>query len=151
MRSLQPVDKSRMKKLPFYLATHGGFIHLDQHNKICVLPIGIPRAEIDELERALGTVFLESWSSLTSLFSFLDLECISTVDVYCTHILPNLKEFSADARKVHLEYTRKGILSNMTTTEDEEKRLLHCLRKVPVIPSADGTLKTASSFLRSMC
>ena len=146
VRSLQPVDKSRLKKLPFYLATHGGFIDLDQHSKVCVLPIGIPRAEIDVLERALGTVFLESWSSLSSLFSFLDLKCISTVDVYCTHILPNLKEFSANAREVHLEYTRKGILSNITTTEDEEKRLLDCLRNVPVIPSADGTLKTASSF-----
>lgn len=146
VRSLQPADKSRLKKLPFYLATRGGFIHLDQHNKVCVLPIGIPRAEIDVLEHALGTVFLESWSSLTSLFSFLDLECISTVDVYCTHILPNLKEFSANARKVHLEYIRKGILSNITTTEDETRRLLDCLRQTPFIPSADGTLKSASWF-----
>ena len=146
VRSLQPADKRKLKKLPFYLATHGGFIHLDQHGKVCVLPIGIPRAEIDVLEHALGTVFLESWSDLSSLFRFLDLECISTVDVYCTHILPNLKVFSANARKVHLEYTRKGILSNISTTEDEERRLLDCLRKTPVIPSADGTLKTASSF-----
>ena len=146
VRSLQPADKSRLKKLPFFLATRGGFIHLDQHNKVCVLPIGIPREEIDVLEHALGTVFLESWSSLSSLFSFLDLKCISAVDVYCTHILPNLKEFSANARNVHLEYTRKGILSSITTTEDEKSRLLDCLKKTPVIPSADGTLKTASSF-----
>ena len=146
VRSLQPADKIKLKKLPFYLATHGGFIHLDQHNKVCVLPIGIPRAEIDVLEHALGTVFLESWSSLTSLFSFLDLECISSVDVYCTHILPNLKVLSADARKVHLEYTRKGILSNIATTEGEKKRLLDCLMQTPIIPSADGTLKTASWF-----
>ena len=146
VRALQAADKSKLKALPFYLATHGGFIHLDQHDQVCVLPIDIPRTEINVLERALGIVFLESWSGLSSLFSFLDLACISTVDVYCTHILPNLKVFSDKARQAHLEYTRKGILSNISTTEADNQRVLDCLRKTPLIPSVDGALKTASSF-----
>ena len=146
LSSLKDGDRSKLKKLPFYLATHGGFIRLDQHPRACVLPIGIPRSELRLLEQALGVVFLESWQSLTTLFQFLDLECVSSVDVYCTCILPNLSIFSQDARQSHLEYIRKGILSDRSTSEDDKQRLLNCWRNIPFIPSAEGSLQTASFF-----
>ena len=144
--NLKDTDRSKLKKLPFYLATHGGFIRLEQHPKACVLPIGIPRKELEVLERELGVLFLESWSTLSSLFKFLALQCVSSVDVYCTYILPHLHIFSQDARQSHLEYIRKDILSNLATLEDDKQRLLDCLRNTPFIPTADGALKTASSF-----
>ena len=144
--SLKETDRSKLKKLPFYLATHGGFIQLDQHPKACVLQIGVPRKELEVLEREKGVLFLESWASLSNLFKFLALQCVSAVDVYCTYILPHLHIFSQDARQSHLEYICKDILSNAATSEDDKQRLLDCLRNTPFIPSADGALKTASAF-----
>jgi len=144
---LQVDDRSKLKKLPFYQATHGGFIRLDQDCKVCVLPTGIPRNEIDVLERIANVIFLESWPSLSKLLQFLDLECVSAVDAYSTHILPNLSILSQDVRQSHLEYIRKYILSDLSMVEDDDKqRLRECLRITPLIPSADGTLKPASSF-----
>ena len=143
---LKDDDRSKLIKLPFYLATHGGLIQLDDARRVCVLPIGIPRKEMDVLERKLSVVFLESWTSLSSLFKFLALECITAVDVYCTYILPNLSIFSEDARMSHLEYIRKGILSDLSTEEPEKQRIRDCMKNTPLIPLADGTLKIASQF-----
>ena len=144
--SLKETDGSKLRKLPFYLATHGGFIRLDQHPRACVLPNEIPRKELDVLEHKLGVIFLESWENLSSLFKFLALQCLSAVDVYCKCILPNLHIFSQDVRNSHLEFIRKDILSSLETSDDDEQRFLDCLRNTPFIPSADGSLKTASSF-----
>ena len=142
---LQETDISTLRKLPFYLATHGGFISLDDA-KVCVLPIGIPREGINVLEHGLGLVFVESWESLSELFKFLALECVSTVDVYCTFILTNFSILSDDARHVHLEYILKYILSDFVTEDGEKQRVLDCLKDTPLLPSADGTLLTASCF-----
>ena len=144
--SLKDADRIRLKKLPFYLATHGGFIRLDHHSRACVLPIGVPRKEIDALERELDVVFLESCASLSNLFKFLALEDVSVVDVYCNCILPHFSIFSQDIRQSHLEYIRKGILSNMSTSEEDKEKLQNSLRNTPFIPSVDGSIETASSF-----
>ncbi|CAH3173020.1 unnamed protein product, partial [Porites evermanni] len=85
---LHEADKSKLKRLPFFLATHGGFVPLDSDHRVCVLPVGIPRKEIENLERHLKLVFTESWPVLSNLFKFLDLEYVSAVDVYCAYILP---------------------------------------------------------------
>ncbi len=142
---LQDTDRSTLRKLPFYLATHGGFVSLDDA-EVCVLPIGIPRKEIDVLEDELGVVFVESWQSLFDLFKFLALECVSAVDVYCTYILANFSILSEDARQVHLKYIITSILADFVTEDGEKQRVLESLRNTPLLPSADGTLLTASSF-----
>ncbi|KAJ7350103.1 hypothetical protein OS493_038436 [Desmophyllum pertusum] len=142
---LQDADKSIVRKLPFYLATHGGFIRLDDA-KVCVLPIGIPRNEIDVLESELSVIFVESWLSLSDLFKFLDLKCDSAVDVCCTIILTNFSILSEEARQVHLEYILKSILADLSTGDDDKQRILDCLRNTPLVPSPDGTLHTASCF-----
>ena len=144
--SLKDADRSKLRKLPFYLATHGGFIRLDQHPRACVLPIRVPRKEIDALERELGVAFLESYESLCSLFKFLALECVTAVDAYCNYILPHLSIFSQDVSQSHLEYIRKDILSSFSTSEDDKQKLLNSLKNTPFIPSVDGSLKTASMF-----
>ena len=144
---LHEADKSKLKKLPFFLATHGGFVPLDNDRRVCVLPVGIPRKEIEILERHLKLVFIESWAVLSNLFKFLDLECVSAVDVYCTYILPTFNIFSQEGRLVHLEYIRKHLLSEFVADDDMDKqRLKNCLETTPFIPSIDGTLQTASSF-----
>ena len=145
--SLHEADKSKLKKLPFFLATHGGFVPLDNDRRVCVLPVGIPRKEIEILERHLKLVFIESWAVLSNLFKFLDLQCVSSVDVYCTYILPTFNIFSQEGRLVHLEYIRKYIVSEFLADDDVDKqRLRNCLEITPFIPSIDGTLQTASSF-----
>ena len=145
--SLHEADKSKLKKLPFFLATHGGFVPLDNDRRVCVLPVGIPRKEIEILERHLKLVFIESWAVLSNLFKFLDLQCVSSVDVYCTYILPTFNIFSQEGRLVHLEYIRKYIVSEFLADDDVDKqRLRNCLETTPFIPSIDGTLQTASSF-----
>ena len=144
--SLKDADRSKLRKLPFYVATHGGFIRLNQHPRACVLPIRVPRKEIGALERELGVVFLESCTRLAGLFKFLALECVSVVDVYCNYILPHLSIFSQDVRQSHLEYIRKDILSNVLKSEDEKQKLLNSLKNTPFIPSVDGSLRTASMF-----
>ena len=141
---LRDADRAALRRLPFYQATHGGLIRLDDR-RVCVLPIGIPRKEMDVLESELRVVFLESWQSLSELFKFLALECVCAVDVYCTFILPNFSILSKEARQVHLKYIRKSILENALKNGEKEK-LLQCLTNTPLVPSADGTLKTASSF-----
>ena len=145
--SLHEADKSKLKQLPFFLATHGGFVPLDNDRRVCVLPVGIPRKEIEILERHLKLVFIESWAVLSNLFKFLDLQCVSSVDVYCTYILPTFNIFSQEGRLVHLEYIRKYIVSEFLADDDVDKqRLRNCLETTPFIPSIDGTLQTASSF-----
>ncbi|CAH3194039.1 unnamed protein product, partial [Porites evermanni] len=144
---LHEADKSKLKKLPFFLATHGGFVPLDNDCRVCVLPVGIPRKEMEILERHRKLVFIESWAVLSNLFKFLDLECVSAVDVYCTYILPTFHIFSQEGRLVHLEYIRKHLLSEFAVDNDMDKqRLRNCLETTPFIPSIDGTLQTASSF-----
>ena len=144
---LHEADKSKLKKLPFFLATHGGFVPLDNDRRVCVLPVGIPRKEIEILERHLKLVFIESWAVLSNLFKFLGLECVSAVDVYCTYILPTFNIFSQEGRLVHLEYIRKHLLSEFVEDDDMGKqRLRNCLETTPFIPQIDGKLQTASSF-----
>ena len=140
---LRESDKSNLQKLPFYLATSGGFMSLDKV-RVSVLPTGVPQNGIDVLERALGMAFVNSWESVTNLFKFLELTSISTVDVYCKSILPSFNRLSEKARQVHLEYIRDTILTDSTGDDEEKERLLDILKFTPLIPSENGTLKTAS-------
>ena len=143
VRCLRGDDRATLRRLPFYLATHGGLIRLNDR-RVYVLPIGIPRNGIDVLEGELDIVFLESWSRISELFKFLALECFSAVDFYCTFILRNFSIFSKEGRQSHLEYIRDTILEN--AKDDEKQQLLQCLTNTPLVPSADGSLKTASCF-----
>ena len=140
---LRESDQSNLRKLPFYLATNGGFMSLEKV-KVSVLPAGVPQNEIDVLESALGMAFVKSWENVTDLFRFLELTCISAVDVYCDSILPSFNLLSEEARQVHLEYIRDTILTDSTEGDEEKERLLEILKCTPLIPSKNGTLKKAS-------
>ena len=142
VESLQERDKNTLRRLPFYQATHGGLISLDQE-RVCLLPRDIPREEMDDFGRQLNVIFLETWASLSSLFKFLAFQCVSSTDVYCHFILPNFGIFSKDARLAHLEHIRCSILP---IRKIDTQKLLDCLRETAVITSNDGTLKKASSY-----
>jgi len=150
VKCLRDADRIVLRRLPFYEATHGGLIRLDDR-RVCVLPNEIPQKGIDVLERELGIVFLKSLGSLSELFKFLKLECVSAVDVYCTFILTNFSILSDGARQVHLEFVRKCMLDDLDdddgdNADGDQQRLLECLRNIPLVPSVDGILKTASCF-----
>ena len=147
VKSLRDADRTILRRLPFYEATRGGLIRIVDR-EVCVLPNEIPQMGIDVLEREVNAVFLKSWPSLSELFKFLGLERVSSVDVYCTYILTNFSILSDNARQIHLEFIRKSMLGNLDGDDEDgdQQRLLDCLRNTPVIPSVDGTLKTASCF-----
>ena len=145
VKCLRDADRIILRRLPFYEATHGSLIRL-KDRRVCVLPNEIPQKGIDVLERVLDVVFLKSWQSLSELFKFLELECVSAVEVYCSFILTKFSILSDDARQAHLEFIRKSILDEFKTEDGDQKRLLECLRNTPLVPSADGSLKTASCF-----
>ncbi|XP_022786054.1 sacsin-like [Stylophora pistillata] len=89
-------------------------------------------------------VFVKSWKNVSDLFTFMELKCISAIDVYCDSILHGFHIVSEEARQVHLEYIRDTILADSTVDDEEKERLLDILKHTPLIPSENGTLKTAS-------
>ena len=145
VNSLSVIDKSILKKIPLYPAIHGGTTRVDQH-RVCVLPSEVPREEIDKLEQTTHVLFLESFYSLSALYKFLEFEGISPVDVYCTFILKDFEVFSPKARLAHLMYVRDSLLPLVEIQNDVKQDLLRTLSAFEIIPSKDGTLKTASSF-----
>ena len=140
-----PSSKEILRRLPFYLATHGGLVSLD-NRQVCVLPSGIPREEMSNLESEVNVLLLVSFEDLSSLYEFLAFDCISSVDVYCNFILEHFKVFSKETREKHLEYIRDHILRSKLTSESDKKRLLYLLRMRDVITTKDEILKTASCF-----
>ncbi|XP_020614744.1 sacsin-like [Orbicella faveolata] len=151
VENLQESDKKVLRRLPFYQATHGGLISVNS-TKVCALPIGIPRKEMEELSLQLHVVFLEGWHSLSPLFKFLGFECLSAVAVYCNFILKNFDIFSSEGRLAHLKYIRDSILTSTSTStltstgESDKERLLTCLKNTAIVTSEDGTLQKASSY-----
>ena len=135
--------KDTLRKLPFYLATHGSLVSLE-NQRICLLPSGIPRVEISSLEREVNVLFLEDMQGLSRLYEFLEFDSISPIDVYCKFICPHFKVFSRETKQTHLKYIRDCILRS-TSTNDEE-RMVDCLRNTEVITTGDGTLQKASCF-----
>ena len=143
---LQERDKSTLRRLPFYEATHGGLISINCET-ICVLPLDIPQEEMDELGRHVNVVFLEEWRRLLPLFKFLEFQCVSVVDVYCKFILQNFAIFSNKARFTHLKHIRDVLLPTLSAeNNDDKQRLLHCLSNTAIVHSKDGTLKRASFY-----
>ena len=142
---LREHDKSILRRLPFYHATHGGLISVDSA-RVCVLPFGIPREEMEQLGFRQHVVFLEGQLSLSPLFKSLGFQCVSAVDVYCNFILKYFDTFSSEGRVTHLRYIRDDILVRTTTSESDKEKLLTCLKNTAIVTSKDGNLKKASSF-----
>lgn len=136
----------KLRKLPFYPSTHGDVISLHQHERVCVLPHGVPTNEIDVLQRERDVVFLKAEPSLSDLYLFLALDSISSVDVYCEFILVLFKDFSKDARFAHLKYVRDNLLPSTSANKKDEQRVLYKLRSLEIITTKEGDLKRASYF-----
>ena len=138
-------DKPTLKRLPFYQATHGRLISVGSA-AVCILPVDVPRKEMDALGRRRNVIFLEACLSLAPLFQFLEFHCISSVDVYCTFILQTFDIFSEEARFAHLDYIRQYILPSKSISDHDKSMLLASLRNTAVITCEDGSLKKISSF-----
>ncbi|XP_022809377.1 sacsin-like [Stylophora pistillata] len=145
VKRLSERDKPTLKRLPFYKETHGGLISVS-NAAVWVIPFDVPRKEMDVLGRGRNVIFLEECLSLAPLFQFLQFQCISLVDVYCTFILQSFDIFSKEARFAHLEHIRHYILPNRSINDNDKSRLLACLKNTPVITCEDGSLRKVSSF-----
>lgn len=143
--SLEERDKSTLRRLPFYEATHGGRVGLNDY-KVCVVLTGIPRDGMNHVENRVDVVFLKSRERLSPLFNFLAFESLSAIDVYCKFILKNFCCLPKEARLAHLEHIRDWILPLQCRDKNKRKRLLNCLASTEILPSGDGTLKKASCY-----
>ena len=139
-------SNSTLKKLPFYPSTHGDLISLHQHQRVCVLPDGVPTNEMDVVQSKLDVVFLKAVPSLFALYQFLAFGSISPVDVYCNYILVLFTAFSEDVRLAHLTYVRDTLLPSTSANKEDEYRVLNRLRSSEIITTKGGDLKRASYF-----
>lgn len=144
--NLESISSSKdiLRKLPFYVTTHGDLVSIDDQRSVCLLPIGIPRTEMNRLEREVKVLFLECMQDLSDLYTYLAFDCISSVDVYCNFILPKFNVFSREARETHLKHIRDSVFTS--TLPRDHERLTNCLRNTKVITIKNGILRKASSF-----
>ena len=138
-------EREVLRRLPFYLATHGNLISLDSKT-IRLLPSGIPRDGISMLQREVNVLFLECVEGLSNLYGFLKFDAVSRVNVYCEFIFPHFKLFSKEAREIHLKYVEDFVLASHYTTDDDKMKIIDCLKLSKVVTLEDGSLKRANCF-----
>ena len=142
---LKKSDKSILRTLPFYEATHGELVDLKNH-KVYVVPDDLPRKELKEVGNRAGVVFLNSRPSLSSLFEFLFVKILRLADVYCKFVLSHFSLLSKEARLDHLECIRDFVLPRLSKKIDEKKILIDRLKKTEIVPANDGTFKAAFCY-----
>ncbi|XP_068670657.1 sacsin-like isoform X3 [Montipora foliosa] len=140
---LTETDKEILRKLPFYPRKSGGVGKLER-KRAFVIPCEFPVVELLTVEASLDCWFLESDKRLSDLYHFLQEATLSSVEVYINFVLKCLVHFSFEGILAHLQHIRDNV--SRTASEDEQERLLNCLKTVKCVPAADGSLKTASSF-----
>ena len=139
-------EKSTLRQLPFYEATHDGLIDVKNH-RVCVVSDAFPREEMHVLESEANVIFLKSKIWLSPLFEFLAFEFPSAADVYCEFVLRYFGLLSEEARLMHLEYIRRLVLySKSTEAIDKQGRLIDCLKDTEIISSKNGVLRKASCY-----
>ena len=148
-KALTDDDKETLKKLPFFPKA-GRDVGKVQERDVFILPDGIPNENTEVVESRTGCLFLKSFQRLSDLYDLLGFQRVSTANVYMKFILNCFQHISFEGRLAHLRYLRSFVSSASTKgKEDEEvekKELLQCLKTVEIIPSTNGSLKTASSF-----
>ena len=148
LNSLESMSTSKdsLRKLPFYLTTHGSLVAIDDQRSVCLLPSGIPRVEMNQLESKVNVLFLEFMQDLSDLYKYLSFGCISSVGVYCNFILPNFNVFSREARETHLKHIRDSVFTSSSLNDYDEQTLTNCLKNREVITTKNGTLRKANYF-----
>ena len=149
VQSLTDVDKGTLRKLPFYPTTRRFLAKLED-TKPCIIPDELPKEEIGVVESILDCLFLKSVPSLSELYEFLDVECVSPVDAYLKFVFKCFQHLSEEGKLAHIRYISQFSYSasakQKNEKEIEKKRLLDYLKTVEFIPTKDGKLLTASSF-----
>ena len=149
VQSLTDDDKGTLRKLPFYPTTRSGLAKLEDTTP-CIIPDELPTEEMDVVESILDCLFLKSQESLTNLYKFLNVECVSPVDAYLKFVFKCFQHLSNDGKLAHISFIHHFTsLSNATQKDAKEidkQRLLDYLREVEFIPTNDGKMTTASNF-----
>ena len=146
---LPDADKDILRKLPFYPRTNGALEKLEE-KKTFVLPDEIPVNEMSVVEESLGCLFLKSDQRLSDLYEFLEVKSLTPFEVYTNFVLKCFQYLSLEGTLIHLRYIRDFISSARGMEKESERnqkaKLFEYLKNLEVIPTTDGTLKTASSF-----
>ena len=147
--SLTDADKDILMKLPFYPKTNGALEKLEE-KKAFVLPDEIPVDEMSVVEARLDCLFLGSHQRLSDLYEFLEVKRLTPVEVYTNFVLKCFQFLSLGGTLTHLRYICNFIYSGKVMEKKSEinqkAKLFEYLKNLEVIPTTDGTLKTASSF-----
>ena len=148
-KALAEDDKETLKKLPFFPKA-GRDVGKVQERDVFILPDGIPNEGIEVVESKTGCLFLKSFQRLSDLYDLLGFQHVSCANVYMNFILNCFQHISLEGKLAHLLHLRSFVSSASTKgKEDEElekKELLECLKTVEIIPSMNGSFKTACSF-----
>ena len=142
-------DKETLRMLPFFPLV-GGRLGKLQGWEVFVLPDDIPEGEMFAIETSLYCFFVESHQSLSALYNFLEFRQVSLSNVYRRFILKCFQQLSFEGKLAHLRYLR-GFVSSLSAKDNgseelEKRRMIDYLKRVELIPTEDGSLKTASSF-----
>ena len=147
--SLTEADKDILRKLPFYPGTNGALEKLEG-KKAFVLPDEIPVNELSVVEARLGCLFLKCHQRLSDLYEFLEVKSLTSFEVYTNFVLKSFQYLSLEGTLTHLLYIRDFIFYARGMERESERnqkaKLFEYLKNLEVIPTTDGTLKTACSF-----
>ena len=146
--NLQPKDSydKILKRLPLYKTIDSTYVRLSASSSYAIVPGCIPLAEITELQRHTGCLFLHSDAlpSLNLLYSALGVTGAErTVDsFYVEFILPFFNVFNLDSQMKFLTHVKEKVLP-ISHNRDE---LLRVLEETCCIPDEQGHLHYAKDF-----
>ena len=143
--SYPSLDKSTLRRLPFYPSTSGDMISLG-YQQVTVLSSEIPQIGLDTIQKEGSMEFLEDISELSHLYRFLEFACPGPVEVYHAYVLPHFSILSKKARQTHLKYIKDKLLPSLSESDGNRQKLLESLKTTAVITTQMGTLEKASSF-----
>ena len=139
------LDKSTLRRLPFYPSKSGDMISL-RDQRVTVLSSEIPQIGLDAIQKESDMKFLEDISELSKLYRFLAFDCPGPVDVYRAFVLPHFSTLSKEARQTHLEYIKDKLLPSLSENNEDKRKLLETLKTTAVITTHIGMLTKASTF-----
>ncbi|KAL3892283.1 hypothetical protein ACJMK2_004502 [Sinanodonta woodiana] len=137
-----------IKALPLHITQQGTATSLDEAGEVLVIPTGMPTDGIGEWTTNTGHILLRQNSELIELHKLLGCKNSSTIDIYCSKILPRFDAMPQFYHIQHLVYINEILLHIsffQMTFNDNQSRLIQVLQSTAFISTAD-VFKHASDF-----
>ncbi|KAK3584527.1 hypothetical protein CHS0354_039261 [Potamilus streckersoni] len=137
-----------IKALPLHITLQGTSISLDGNENVFVLPLGMPVEGVQELATSSGYILLRQNNDLVDMHNLLQLTLESTINVYCSIILPKFDTLPTCYHLQHLFYIKDTLLRSsysVTGFNQTQQQLINILKATPFISTGDR-MKLASEF-----